>query len=81
MNLVIIGAANSKTMIFDEQGLDPTTFMEELPKSEVFNQANFLEQMRSLNLRNSIFIDITASAQWLKYMRGTKRKYFSSDSQ
>ncbi|MGY8982854.1 MAG: ACT domain-containing protein, partial [Cytophagales bacterium] len=62
MKLAIIGAANSKTMIFDEQGLDPMTFMEELPKSEVFNQANFLEQMRTLNLRNSIFIDITASA-------------------
>ncbi len=62
MNLVIIGAANSKTMIFDEQGLSPTTFMEELSQSEVFNQANFLEQMRNLNLRNSIFIDITASA-------------------
>ena len=62
MKLAIIGAANSKTMIFDEQGLGPTTFMEELPKSEVFNQANFLEQMRTLNLRNSIFIDITASA-------------------
>ena len=62
MKLAIIGVANSRTMLFDEQGLDPVVFMEELPKSESFDQAAFLEKMRTLNLRNSIFIDITASA-------------------
>ena len=56
MKLAIIGVANSRTILFDEQGLDPVVFMEELPKSESFDQAAFLEKMRTLNFRNSIFV-------------------------
>ena len=49
-------------MIFNEEGLKPETWQEELMnQGKPMKLARFIEQMKSLNLSNSIFIDNTAS--------------------
>ena len=57
----IIGAANSRKMIFNEEGLDPLEVINTITTGDSFRQSRFIEKMVRLNLRNSIFIDITAS--------------------
>ena len=58
----IIGVANSRKMLFNEDGLDPLEVINIIASGDVFEQSEFIYKMRQLNLRNSIFIDITASA-------------------
>ncbi len=51
-------------MSFDEKGISLSVWLEDLTKEETkFNSADFVNQLRSLNLRNTIFIDNTASAE------------------
>jgi aspartokinase/homoserine dehydrogenase 1 len=57
----IIGVANSRKMVFNEEGLDPLGIINTIASGDSFQQSVFIDKMRQLNLRNSIFIDITAS--------------------
>ncbi len=61
--IVIAGVANSRKMIFDEEGLDRTHILEELAVGQPFKVTEFQKRMIQLNLRNSIFIDITGAAE------------------
>lgn len=64
LELKIVGLCNSKTMLFDENGIDLANWKEALTTSgESLNLATFVEQMRRLNLSNSIFVDNTASEE------------------
>lgn len=59
----LIGIANSKKMCFDEDGLDLKGAMARLANSsEVLNLKTFVERIAQINLRNSILVDCTASA-------------------
>ena len=57
----IIGVANSRKMVFNEEGIDPHEVISAIASGDSFQQSKFIDKMRQLNLRNSIFIDITAS--------------------
>ena len=59
--IVVVGLANSKKMVFEEQGIDYNTWSDLLPSGESYTTQEFLNRMIQLNLRNSIFVDITAS--------------------
>jgi aspartokinase/homoserine dehydrogenase 1 len=61
LNLRVIGLSNSRTMVFSEKGLDLDCWEETLLKGNKADKAGFLDQVNSLNLRNSIFVDNTAS--------------------
>ncbi|MEX2588743.1 MAG: bifunctional aspartate kinase/homoserine dehydrogenase I [Chitinophagales bacterium] len=62
IDLRIIGMANSRKMIIQEEGYAIETALEELEKSQSKMKLDkFLEQMYALNMRNSIFIDNTAN--------------------
>lgn len=61
INLRVIGLSNSKTMVFDESGLNLKTWKEQLASGEKASLDGFLERNKSLNLRNSIFVDVTAN--------------------
>ncbi len=64
LELKIVGLCNSKTMVFDENGIDLANWKEALAASgESLNLATFVERMRGLNLSNSIFVDNTASEE------------------
>lgn len=60
--LKIIGLANSRKMIFNENGIDPSLWEKVLEETDKpFSMPRFLEQMQLMNLPNTIFIDNTAS--------------------
>ena len=62
LKIRILGLSNSRKMVFDENGLDLKNWNELLAKGEKAGQEAFFERVKELNLRNSIFVDNTASA-------------------
>ena len=48
-------------MIFNPQGIDLDHWKEELPKGEKADLNAFHKTVKTFNLRNSIFVDITAN--------------------
>jgi aspartokinase/homoserine dehydrogenase 1 len=64
LEIKIIGLANSKKMIFNENGINLSQWKELLTKSEMAMKAtDFIEKMKQLNLSNTIFIDNTANPE------------------
>lgn len=64
LEIKVIGLANSKKMIFNENGINLGQWKEQLAKSEtVMNVTDFIEKMKQLNLSNTIFIDNTANPE------------------
>ncbi|WP_370480067.1 bifunctional aspartate kinase/homoserine dehydrogenase I [Tamlana flava] len=73
INLRVIGLSNSRKMVFNEDGIDLKTWKEQLENGEKATLQGFFDRTKSLNLRNSIFVDVTANkdvadlyAQYLK---------------
>ncbi|MTI25162.1 bifunctional aspartate kinase/homoserine dehydrogenase I, partial [Fulvivirga kasyanovii] len=63
IDLRIVAMANSKKMLFQEEGINLKNWKESLIEDgETMKVEDFLQQMETLNLRNSIFIDNTANA-------------------
>ncbi|MCK0188435.1 bifunctional aspartate kinase/homoserine dehydrogenase I [Arenibacter sp. F20364] len=63
LNIRVIGMSNSRTMIFDEDGIALKNWEELLSKGEKTNREQFFEKVKKLNYRNSIFVDNTASQE------------------
>lgn len=63
LNIRIVGISNSKKMIFNKNGIDLTTWRKQLEKGEKSELKSFFKKTKSLNLRNSIFVDNTANKQ------------------
>lgn len=61
INLRVIAVSNSRKMLFDEDGIDLKDWKNLLNEGEVANKENFINKVKSMNLRNSIFVDITAN--------------------
>ncbi|AJR04199.1 bifunctional aspartate kinase/homoserine dehydrogenase I [Siansivirga zeaxanthinifaciens] len=61
INLRIAGLSNSRKMIFNEDGLDLSDWKDQLASGETASLEGFFERTKSLNLRNSIFVDVTAN--------------------
>lgn len=61
LNLRVIGISNSRQMYFNEDGIDLANWKSHLNNGEAATLQGFLDKIITLNLRNSIFIDITAS--------------------
>ncbi len=59
--LRVVGLANSKQMIFDESGVTLDIWKDTSRKKDFFTPDAFLSSMFDLNLRNSVFLDMTAS--------------------
>ncbi|AGC78418.1 aspartate kinase [Nonlabens dokdonensis] len=62
LNLRIIGVSNSRKMYFNSDGIDPKTWKEGLQNGENASLEGFYDRAVELNLRNSVFVDVTASA-------------------
>ncbi|NHM06915.1 bifunctional aspartate kinase/homoserine dehydrogenase I [Flavobacterium sp. CYK-4] len=63
INVRVIGISNSRKMHFDEEGISLKDWQELLNQGEAANKDVFIEKVKALNLRNSIFVDITANAE------------------
>lgn len=62
INLRVIALSSSRKMHFDEDGISLNDWKAKLENGEPANQENFITKVAELNLRNSIFVDITANA-------------------
>jgi bifunctional aspartokinase / homoserine dehydrogenase 1 len=61
LNVKLIGLANSRKMIIDDNGIDFNHWQEKLDAGEVADIYDYINIIISKNLRNAIFIDVTAS--------------------
>ncbi|MBT8305907.1 MAG: bifunctional aspartate kinase/homoserine dehydrogenase I [Maribacter sp.] len=63
LNPRVIGMSNSRTMVFNEQGISLNNWESVLSQGEKADKSNFFEMVNKLNFRNSIFVDNTASEE------------------
>lgn len=63
LNVRVVGVANSRRALIDEEGVDLEGYRDSLPTAAETDVAAFTDAILSENLRNSIFVDVTASPQ------------------
>lgn len=61
LNIRVVALANSKKMIFNEDGISLNNWKQELENGENSSFEQFIDTVKSLNLRNSVFVDNTAN--------------------
>ncbi len=61
INVRVIAMSNSRKMIFDEDGMSLKDWKSLLDNGETANVDDFISRVKEMNLRNSIFVDITAN--------------------
>ena len=61
INVRVAAVSNSRKMLFDEEGISLKDWKSLLENGETANKEAFISKVASLNLRNSIFVDITAN--------------------
>jgi len=59
----VIGLANSKKMIFNDDGIDLSHWKKALEAGDAMELQKFIHIARSKNLRNSVFVDVTANQE------------------
>jgi aspartokinase/homoserine dehydrogenase 1 len=57
----VTGIANSKKMLFNDDGIDLRKWKDLLKEGEPMNLQGFIKTIQSRNLRNSVFADVTAN--------------------
>ena len=68
LEVKVVGLANSKRMLFNENGIDLDNWRDQLSSSETpMKIKDFVEKMKSMNLSSSIFVDNTANEQIAKH--------------
>lgn len=67
LNLRVVGLANSRKFVFDEEGVNFDSFKLQIPDTNLEpTPNNFANLIIEKNLRNSIFVDVTASSELVK---------------
>ena len=61
INVRVVAVSNSRKMYFDEDGISLKDWKSTLEKGDTANMEDFISNVKKLNLRNSIFVDITAN--------------------
>jgi aspartokinase/homoserine dehydrogenase 1 len=61
LNVRVVGLANSRKMLVNEEGIDPGKWKDLLQDGETASLNQFVGMILSKNLRNATFVDITAS--------------------
>lgn len=62
LQIRVIGIANSKKMLFNEDGIDTQTWKNDLENGVDMDLNTFIETIRNMNVRNSVFADVTANS-------------------
>ncbi|MCD9186526.1 MAG: bifunctional aspartate kinase/homoserine dehydrogenase I [Pyrinomonadaceae bacterium] len=65
LNLRVVGLANSKKFAVNEEGIDLNNWQDQLSASEL-SSSEITDVILEKNLRNSIFVDVTASAEMVE---------------
>jgi aspartokinase/homoserine dehydrogenase 1 len=61
LTIRVIGIANSKKMLFNEKGIDLKSWKESLLNADDMVLSTFISTMQEKNMRNSVFVDVTAN--------------------
>lgn len=61
LDVRIVGLANSKKMVFEAEGIDLDHWASKFHYADKSTLNGFLDKIKELNLRNSIFVDVTAN--------------------
>lgn len=61
LQLRVVGLANSKKMVFDDNGIDLSNWKAHLQNGQTMILQQFVETIQEKNLRNSVFVDATAN--------------------
>ena len=61
LHIRVVGIANSKKMLFNEKGIDLKNWKDLLQNGDKMNLAEFVNAIQTKNLRNSVFVDVTAN--------------------
>jgi aspartokinase/homoserine dehydrogenase 1 len=78
LKINVIGITNSKKMVIVQDGIDLKKYREDLAQSgEKADIDLFIEKMKYLNLRNSVFIDCTASEDIASRYKNIMESYIS----
>ena len=68
LEIKVVGLANTKKMLFNEDGINLENWKEELLNTKLPSDVGqFVTRMKNMNLSNSIFVDNTASDTVAKY--------------
>ncbi|MCX6207258.1 MAG: bifunctional aspartate kinase/homoserine dehydrogenase I [Bacteroidetes bacterium] len=62
LQIRVVGLANSKNNLINEEGIDLSIWKDQLSEASNGSIQDFVEVIRKLNLRNSVFVDVTANA-------------------
>lgn len=63
LQIRVIGLANSRCNLINEDGVDLNKWKEELKEAPKGSIHDFVASIKKLNLRNSVFVDVTANAE------------------
>ena len=63
LQLRVVGLSNSRRMHFSEEGIEPANWKESLVNGEPAELPRFVSEVINRNLRNSIFVDVTANEE------------------
>ena len=63
LKINVAGLANSKKMLFTEEGIDLHTWETLLANGQPMQMEDFIQTILSKNLRNTVFADVTANEQ------------------
>ncbi len=70
LKIKLTGVANSKKMIFDRDGIEISGYKDVLDASENKSEmSGFIEEMKKMNIYNSVFVDCTASEKVAQYYK------------
>jgi bifunctional aspartokinase / homoserine dehydrogenase 1 len=61
LQIRVVGISNSRKMILDEEGIALDSWKEKLDSGQQADLQQFVNEILSRNLRNSVFVDITAN--------------------
>jgi len=61
LSIRVVGIANSKKMLFNDNGIDLKNWREQLPAADDMNLSQFVNSIKTKNFRNSVFVDVTAN--------------------
>ncbi len=62
LQLRVVGIANSRKMVFNDNGLKLHDWQDSLAAGDTMSLQGFVDVIRQKNLRNSVFVDVTANA-------------------
>jgi bifunctional aspartokinase / homoserine dehydrogenase 1 len=61
LQIRVVGLSNSRTMLIEEEGVDMNQWKEKLERGQKSDLQQFVKAIIDKNLRNSIFVDVTAN--------------------